>query len=79
MFREKTTEEILKLINEAQYELLLRQKDYDTYYKVFIAKYVKEKMEEALSFDVKNLDALVENIEKYIEVMRPVVLNNEKK
>ena len=42
MFREKTTEEILKLINEAQYELLLRQKDYDTYYKVFIEKYVKE-------------------------------------
>lgn len=36
-------------------------------------------MEEALSFDVKNLDDLVENIEKYIEVMRPVVLNNEKK
>ena len=36
-------------------------------------------MEEALSFDVKNLDDLVENIEKYIEVMRPAVLNNEKK
>ena len=36
-------------------------------------------MEAALSFDVKNLDDLVENIEKYIEVMRPAVLNNEKK
>lgn len=71
MFKERTTEEILRLITEAQEELLNRKKEEDIYYKVTIEKYVKRNIEEFLVFDVKTLDELVENIDEHIERMRP--------
>lgn len=80
MFREKSTEEILKLIDEAQKELENRRRKRqleNQRYEVTIIKYVGPEMAQVVLFDGSCLDDLVVNIDKAVEQMRPTKVSKE--
>lgn len=79
MFKEKTTEEIYQIIDEAQGELEKRKKEEKIEYVLEITKYVNSKREEGLMWGRSNLDELIENIEEKVERMRPLELSDEER
>jgi len=79
MFKEKTTEEICQMIDEAQRELEERKKKEKIEYVLEITKYVNSKREEHLMWGRSNLDELIENIEEKVERMRPIELTDEER
>lgn len=79
MFKEKTTEEIYQIIDEAQSELEKRKKKEKIKYVLEITKYVNSKREEHLMWGRSNLDELIENMEEQVERMRPLELSDEER
>ena len=79
MFKEKTTEEICQMIDEAQGELEKRKKKEKVEYKLEITKYVNSKREEGLMWYRDNLDKLIANIYEMVERMRPLELSEKEK
>lgn len=76
MFKEHTTDEILRMIDEDTKEREWDRRDkMEEKYQVEITKIVNGEKVEYLLGDVNSLDELIENIDSFVERMKPLPID----